>query len=102
MPPKSRAGQYRLLIQFTLEIPSGWMLSDIAERIFCATRKETNLFTRNILIDEELAQGDVWRQAATRLRTGNTFKNLELCSDRTQLTLKASLGHDVLVSISQC
>ncbi|MHC5729590.1 MAG: hypothetical protein ACYTXY_36790 [Nostoc sp.] len=47
-----------------------------------------------------MAQGDVWRQAATRLRTGNTFKNLELCSDRVQLTVKASLDHDVAFSSS--
>ncbi|MHC5597357.1 MAG: hypothetical protein ACYTXC_15690 [Nostoc sp.] len=44
MPPKSWAGQYRLLIQFTLEIPSGWI------------------------------------------------------SDRTQMTVKASLDHDVVLS----
>lgn len=73
---------------------------DIAKRIFCATRKEANLFTRNVLINEELAQGDVWRQAATRLRTGNTFKNRELSSDRAQLTVKASLDHDVILSSS--
>ncbi|WP_292872172.1 hypothetical protein [Nostoc sp. LPT] len=43
------------------------------------------------MINEELVQGD---------RTGNTFKNRELSSDRAQLTLKASLDHDVILSSS--
>ena len=57
---------------------------NVAEGIFPATCEQANLFTRNVLLNEELAQGDVWRQAATRLRTGNAFKNLELCSDRAR------------------
>ncbi|WP_442941082.1 hypothetical protein [Nostoc sp.] len=37
---------------------------------------------------EKLVQGD---------RTGNTLKNRELFSDRTQLTMKASIVHDVVL-----
>ena len=62
---------------------------DVAESVFCAVCKEANLFARNGLINKELAQGD---------RTENTFKNLKLCSDHIQLTMKANLGHHVVLS----
>jgi len=66
---------------------------DFAKGVFCATCKQANLFTRNVLINEELVQGD---------RTGNPFKNRQLCRDRAQLTVKTSLDHDLVLSISQC
>jgi hypothetical protein len=77
----------RLMSPINRNVLSEAFMVNVAERIFCTTCKEANLFTRNVLINQELAQGN---------STGNTLKNLELCSDRTQLTMKASLDHDVV------